>query len=383
MNSLKYSVKTIESLCREVFAALGFSAGEAAEITDVLLLADLYGIRSHGTQRLIRYHKAIGRDSVHVGAKPEIVFETPVSAVIDGHAGMGQLISRFAMNKAIEKAKAVGMAFVTVRNSNHFGIAGYYAKMACDEGLIGISSTNSESIMVHTGSKQALLGSNPIAFAMPAEPYPFLFDAATTVVPKGKLEVYRKADKPLAEGWGVDENGEVCTDAERVLACIDNKLGVGGILPLGGAGELSGGHKGYGFSMIAELLCSITSAGATANHHIRKPGEGAGTCHAFIAIDPAVFGDADGMKERLSVFLQELRDAKRASESVPIYTHGEKEQLSYERTLREGLDVDISTAAEMLKICAELGIDGEKYLGKIDVSGAKASIYDKLGNPNA
>ena len=139
----------------------------------------------------------------------------------------------------------------------------------------------------------------------------------------------------------------------------------------------------YGFSMIAELLCSITSAGATANHHVRRPGEGAGTCHAFIAIDPAIFGDADGMRERLSVFLQELRDAKRADESIPIYTHGEKEHISYERTLREGLDVDISTAAEMLKICAELGIDGEKYLGKIDVSGAKESIYDKLGNPNA
>jgi LDH2 family malate/lactate/ureidoglycolate dehydrogenase len=376
MNTVRYSVKTIEALTREVFEKLGFTESEAAQITDVLLLADLYGIRSHGTQRLIRYHKAIERKSVRVEAKPEIVFETPVSAVIDGHSGMGQLISVYAMEKAIEKAKTVGMAFVTVRNSNHFGIAGYYAKMACDKGLIGMTVTNSESIMVHTNSKQALLGSNPIAFAMPADPVPFLFDAATTVVPKGKLEVYRKADKPLGNGWAVDENGDVCTDSERVLHCIDGKLGVGGILPLGGAGEESGGHKGYGFSMICELLCAITSGGATANHHVRKAGEGAGTCHAFIAIDPAIFGDANAMKEHLSVFLQELRDAKRANPDVPIYTHGEKEQIASEAALRDGLDVDISTVAEILSTCEALGVDGKKYLGDVDVSGAKASIYD-------
>ncbi|MBO5270993.1 MAG: Ldh family oxidoreductase [Clostridia bacterium] len=376
MKSVRYSVSTVERLCCEVFEKLGFSAHDAARITDVLLLADLYGIRSHGTQRLIRYHKAIERKSVHVEAKPEIVFETPVSAVIDGHSGMGQLIALFAVEKAIEKAKNVGMAFVTVRNSNHYGIAGYYAKMACDAGMIGLSVTNSESIMVHTGSKQAVLGSNPIAFAMPAEPYPFLFDAATTVVPKGKLEVYRKADKPLGDGWGVDENGEVSRDPDRVLHCIDGKLGVGGILPLGGAGEESGGHKGYGFSMICELLCSITSSGATANHHVRKAGEGAGTCHAFLVIDPKIFGDPEGMKEHLSVFLSELREAKRANPETPIYTHGEKEQRAYEIALRDGLDVDISTVAEMLRICDELGVDGKAYLGDVDVSAAKESIYE-------
>ena len=157
--------------------------------------------------------------------------------------------------------------------------------------MIGLAATNSESIMVHTGSKQALLGSNPIAFAVPAEPYPFWFDAATTVVPKGKLEVYHKAGKPLHDGWGVDENGAVCSDAERVLGCIDGKKGVGGILPVGGADEASGSHKGYGFSMICEILCAITSGGATSNHHQRKAGEGAGTCHSFMVMDPAMFGN--------------------------------------------------------------------------------------------
>ena len=376
MGHIKYSVEVLERFCKDAFEKFGFSKEEAMQITDVLLLADLYGVKSHGAQRLVRYHKAIERGSVVVDAKPEIVFETPVSAVIDGHSGMGQIISLFAMNKAIEKAKQVGIAFVTVRNSNHYGIAGYYTKMACDQGLIGICTTNSESIMVHTGAKQAILGSNPIAFAMPAEPYPFWFDAATTVVPKGKLEVYYKAGKDLHDGWAIDDSGKVCRDAEKVLDCIDGKRGAGGILPVGGAYEASGSHKGYGFSMICELLCSITSGGATSNHHVRASGVGAGTCHAFIVIDPKIFGNEQEIKEHLSVFLQELRDAKRAEESTPIYTHGEKEALALEKHKRDGIEVDISTVSEMINICKYLGMNSVDYLGEIDVSAAKKGTYE-------
>lgn len=362
MDLLTFSVADIERFCKDAFVGFGFSKEEADEITDVLLLADLYGIRSHGTQRLVRYHQQIEKKSIHVGAKPEIVFETPVSAVIDGHAGMGQVIATFANKLAIEKAKKVGMAFVTVRNSNHFGIAGYYSKMACDEGMIGIATTNSESIMVHTGSKKAVLGSNPIAFAMPAEPYPFWFDAATTVVPRGKIEVYRKAEKPLHEGWAIDDTGKECTDAEKVLNCISAHAG-GGILPVGGSTEDSGSHKGYGYSMIAELLSSITSGGDTSNHHKRVPGEGAGSCHAFIVIDPKIFGDASEMKRHLSVFLEELRNADRANPDVPIYTHGEKEALSIEKRLKEGISIDPKTVSEMVDICDSLGMDSMAYLG--------------------
>lgn len=376
MVSIHYSIDVLERFCRDAFEKFGFTKEEAMQITDVLLLADLYGIQSHGTQRLVRYHKSIARGSVIVDAKPEIVFETPVSAVIDGHSGMGQLISVFAMNKAIEKAKQTGMAFVTVRNSNHYGIAGYYTKMACDRGLIGICTTNSESIMVHTGSKQAILGSNPIAFAMPAEPYPFWFDAATTVVPKGKLEVYYKADKPLNDGWAIDDSGKVCSDAKNVLDCIDGKRGAGGILPVGGASEESGSHKGYGFSMICELLCSITSGGATSNHHVRANGVGAGTCHAFIVIDPKIFGDAQAIREHLSVFLQELRDAARVDESTPIYTHGEKEAHALQKHRQEGIEVDVSTVSEMINICKYLNMDSVEYLGEIDVSAAKKGTYE-------
>ncbi|MBE6597787.1 MAG: Ldh family oxidoreductase [Ruminococcaceae bacterium] len=375
MGYVRYSVEALERFCNDAFIKFGFTREEAAEITDVLILAELYGIQSHGTQRLVRYHKSIENGCVRIDAKPEIVFETPVSAVIDGHAAMGQLTSVFAMKKAIEKAKKVGVAFVTVRNSNHYGIAGYYTKMACDQGLIGISATNTESIMVHTGSRQAVLGSNPIAFAMPAEPYPFWFDAATTVIPKGKLEVYHKADKELPSGWAVDSEGRECHIPEDALMCIDKKTGTGGILPIGGISEESGSHKGYGFSMICEILCSITSSGATSNHHKRVRGEGSGTCHSFIAIDPAIFGDTEEIKKNLSVFLEELRSAKRIDENIPIYTHGEKEILSYEKRLREGIDVDISTVGEMAAICKYLGMDTVEYLGDVDLSSAKETTY--------
>jgi LDH2 family malate/lactate/ureidoglycolate dehydrogenase len=146
---------------------------------------------------------------------------------------------------------------------------------------------------------------------------------------------------------------------------------------VGGNTELRGSHKGYGYSMICEILCSIISGGATSNHHVRIKGQGAGTCHSFIVIDPAIFGDPAEMKAHLSVFLQELRDAKRADENVPIYTHGEKEAIAYEKHMREGIDVDISTVSEMVDICQYLGMDTIDYLGEVDLTAAKKSFYTK------
>ena len=159
---------TLEKFCNDVFKAFGFGPEDASVISDVLLSSDLYGIESHGMQRMVRYHKGIEKGLIHVGAAPEVVFETPASAVIDGHSGMGQLIGVFAMKKAIEKAKTSGIGIVSVRNSNHYGIAGYYAQMASRCGLMGFSCTNSEAIMVPTFARKAMIGSNPIAVAVPA-----------------------------------------------------------------------------------------------------------------------------------------------------------------------------------------------------------------------
>ncbi len=372
MSNIRYSYEQLKTFCLDAFEKFGFTDSEAEKITDVLLLSDLYGIESHGMQRLVRYHKGIENGLIKVDAKPEIVFETPVSAVIEGNNGMGQLISIDAMNLAIKKAKENGIAIVSVRNSNHFGIAGYYAKMACDQGLIGFAMTNSEAIMVPTFSRLAMLGSNPIAISMPAKPYPFFFDASTTVVTRGKLEIYNKLSKPLPEGWALDENGNACTDAERVLKNIVGKNG-GGIMPLGGNTEQSGSHKGYGYGMICEIFTSIFSGGLTSNH-THKNGKG-GTCHGFMAINPDIFGDKSAMEERFSTLLQELRDAPKAEGQTRIYTHGEKEVFAYADRMKNGIDVNINTVAEMKNLCDYLGMDSIKYLGDVDFSSAKQSSY--------
>ncbi len=364
MGHLSFQVSLLERFCIDAFRQFGFTEDESKIITDVLLTSDIYGIESHGMQRLSRYHHGIEKGMIHPEAKPEVVFETPVSAVIEGHDGMGQLIAHKAMSIAIEKAKKSGMAVVTVRNSNHFGIAGYYAKMACNEGLIGFAFTNSEAIMVPTYSRLAMLGSNPISISMPADPYPFFFDASTTVVTRGKLEMYRKAEKPLPVGWALDKDGLPSQDAPDVLDNIIHKNG-GGIMPVGGSEELTGGHKGYGYGMLCEIFCSILSMGMTSNHtHI---GDKGGTCHGFMAIDPAVFGDPEAIKEHFSVFLQELRDAPKAQGHDRIYTHGEKEALAVEKKMKEGVPVDVKTLIEMKQMSDYLGMNFADYFGDIEL----------------
>lgn len=360
-NSINYSYEKLKKFCTDAFLKFGFNATESEIIVDVLLTSDLYGIESHGMQRLVRYHKGIEKGLIKIDAKPEIVFETPVSAVIEGNDGMGQLLGYKAMNIAIEKAKKTGMAIVTVRNSNHYGIAGYYAKMACKEGLIGMSMTNSEAIMVPTFGRLAMLGSNPIAIAMPAEPYDFFFDASTTVVTRGKLEIYNKLGKALPDGWALNSSGKGSSDASDVLKNIVAKAG-GGIMPLGGEFEQSGSHKGYGYGMLCEIFTSILSMGLTSNHtHIGGKG---GTCHGFIAIDPKVFGDAEAIKEHLSTLLKELRESPKAEGAERIYTHGEKEVYALEDRLKNGINVNINTVAEMVDLCNYLGMDVESYLGQ-------------------
>jgi len=355
-----WSYETLNSLCNDAFQKFGFSADEAKTITDVLLLSDIYGIESHGMQRMYRYYKSIQKGMIDVNAKGDVVFETPVSAVIDGHDGMGQIIGRKAMEMAIEKARKSGIGMVVVRNSNHYGIAGYYAKLACDQGLIGLSCTNTNPIMVPTYGRTAMLGTNPIAVAMPAEPYPFFFDASTTVVTRGKLEVYNKKGEPLHDGWALDKDGKPSNDAADVLDNIAAKNG-GGIMPLGGSTEDTGSHKGYGWAMVCELFSSILAVGTTSN----KTGSGGkgGICHGFMAIDPAIFGDAQAIKDHLSHYLEELRNSPKAEGQTRIYTHGEKEVEAEKRLMENGIPVNDNTMVEVYEMCQYLNMDFSKYFG--------------------
>lgn len=359
MGYVKWGYETLNRFCHDVFCKFGFSEEESETIKDVLLTADLFGIESHGMQRMVRYHKGIEKGTIHMDAAPEVIFETPVSAVIDGHNGMGQLISAFAMKKAIEKAKISGIGMVSVRESNHFGIAGYYAKMACDEGLLGMACTNSEAIMVPTFGKQAMLGSNPIAVAMPAEPYPFLFDGSTTVVTRGKLEMYNKMNKALPKGWALDKDGHESTDAPDVLGNIIAKKG-GGIMPLGGSEEVSGSHKGYGYGLLCELFSSVLSMGVTSEQCCTFKDK-TGICHGFMAVNPAIFGDADKIKEHFSRYLDTLRNSPKAEGKDRIYTHGEKEILAEEDRRENGIPVNDNTMVELADLCAYLNLDFGSY----------------------
>ena len=362
----------LNAFCQDAFEGFGFSPEEASIIKDVLMMSDMYGIQSHGMQRVVRYHKGIEKGLIDINAKPEVVFETPVSAVIEGHDAMGQLVGHFAMELAIKKAKESGIGIVSARNSNHYGIAGYYADLALKEGLIGFSCTNSEAIMVPTFARKAMLGSNPIAFTMPAEPFNFFFDASTTVVTRGKLEMYNKLGKELPNGWALNKDGKASQNAGEVLGNISDHVG-GGIMPLGGNTEQLGSHKGYGYGMLCEIFASIFSQGGTANKCMT--GGRSNICHGFMAINPAIFGNPEDVKKHFSTFLQELREAPKAEGADRIYTHGEKEAEAIEVCRKEGVPVIDKTVAELFDVCHLLKLDPKKYFGDYEPPKAVASNY--------
>ncbi|MCL2264775.1 MAG: Ldh family oxidoreductase [Treponema sp.] len=341
--------------CRRLFCAYGFSKEESIIITDVLVRADLYGIESHGIHRLVRYDQEITSGQVDIKAELEIVHETGVSAVIDAKKMMGQVASVRAMNLAIEKARSSGCAMVTVRNSNHYGIASYYTEMAAEKDLIGVSMTNTEAICVPTFGAQAMTGTNAMALAMPAEPYHFSYDASTTVVPRGKLEVFRKKNEPLPENWALDAEGRPSQDAALVIDNIIAKAG-GGIAPLGGLGTLHGGHKGYGLSVIVDLFSAVFSGGLTSNYVNRKP-DHTGICHFFMAVDYGIFGDKTAIKNGMSKFLREIRESKKAEGCSRIYTHGEKSTEMMKERVNGQIPVNEKTLEEMKAIAKRLGIE--------------------------
>ncbi len=353
------NVNEVRRFCEAVFTKRGYTPEESADITDVLLMADLYGIESHGIQRLIRYHLAIEEGSIIPGVRPDIVHQTPISAVIDAPKSMGQVLAKKGMNMAIEMAKSHGIGMVSVRGSNHYGIAGYYTDMAADADMIGISMTNTEAIAIPTYGKKAMLGTSPIAVCMPADPVNFWYDAATTVVTRGKLEVYKKQEQTLPSGWAADENGKDCGDANRVLANIIGKLG-GGIFPVGGYSEETGSHKGYGLGIIVELFTSIL-AGGTTSPHVRNSGN-ADTSFCLWAIDYGIFGDKKEIKARMSTLLREIRESPKADGQNRIFTHGEKEAESAAKKNKEGIPANEKTISEMKLIGEKLGLVMGDYI---------------------
>ena len=359
----RYNAARLADMVREVFLRSGYNATDAETITDVLLTSDRMGIESHGLQRLVLYQYGISISRINVNAKPTIIKDTPLSVVIDANAGMGQIVSKFAMETAIEKARKRGIGIALVRNSNHFGIAGYYSLMAAKAGLLGITMTNTQALVVPTFGRIPLLGTNPIAVSMPAEPYPFHLDMATSVVTGGKMEVYAKNNEPLPEGWAVDANGHVNTDPQEFVR--NRGKASGGLLPLGGAGTLYSGHKGYGLSLVVELMTGILSSG-TVSAFVRKVKEKEQCCHMFAAIDYEMFtDDKAGMEKQFSEFLNIFRNSEKAAGENRIYIPGEKEFESMAHADERGIVVSEGTLKELEKICRDKGLNPENYIVEV------------------
>lgn len=283
----RYNYKKLYELAVEMFIRYGFSREDSEKVADVILTSDRFGVESHGVNRLTLYPFGIDIGRIKVDAKPEVVEDRLSMAVIDAHDGMGQLASIQGMQLAIDKAKKYGVGMVSVRNSNHFGIAGYYSMMAAKQGLMGVSMTNAEALVVPTYAREPMFGTNPIAVTIPADPHPFHMDFATSVMTCGKMEVYAKIGHELQPGMLVDETGTTCLDPNVFLRIRDNKSNPaytektrGGIMPMGGEGMLFGGHKGYGLALLVDIMCAVMSHGAVSKG-VRVTKDKEKCCHFF------------------------------------------------------------------------------------------------------
>ncbi len=352
---------TLKNFCVRVLQQMDVPEEDARITANVLVTADLRGISSHGVARLRRYVNGIRDGMMIPRPETEVVTETPTTATIDGGGGLGQPVSHRAMEQAIGKAKQYGTGFVTVRNSNHYGIAGYYSMMALEHDCIGISSTNAAVLVVPTFGRDAMLGTNPISVAAPAGDEPaFVLDMATSTVPRGKLEVYKRLEKDIPLGWATDESGEPTTDTVRVLDNLKERAG-GGLLPLGGAGELLGGHKGYGLSLLVDVLCAVLSGAAYANRVYPKDEEGnplpSAIGHFFGAWRVDAFRPVDEFKAAMDDLQRRLKETPKAEGQDRIYIHGEKEHEAAERNAREGVPLNPKVAADLQAIGEELGVE--------------------------
>ncbi|MBN1249651.1 MAG: Ldh family oxidoreductase [Anaerolineae bacterium] len=336
-DEVRVDLVELESFCAHIFESLGLEEKDAAIAASVLVAADTRGIPSHGVARLPRYVYGLEIGLMRVDAEPEVLRETASSIVVHAHGAMGAPVSVKTMASVIRKARDVGVAMGCVRDSNHFGIAGYYAMMALEEGMLGIAMTNTAALGVPTFGREPLFGTNPIAFAAPADAEGgFVLDMATTVVARGKIEVYNRQGKALPEGWAVDAQGQAATDAAEILHNLTNQMG-GGILPLGGLGELFGGHKGYGLSVMVDILCGVLSGAAFGPDIADTPGSSARVGHFFGAVDVAAFRDPVAFRQDMDRLLHSLRTSAPAAGAERVYFAGLKEREHEEVCRAEGV----------------------------------------------
>jgi L-2-hydroxycarboxylate dehydrogenase (NAD+) len=355
------AAEVLHAFMVDVFTQLGTPPEEARICADVLIASDLRGIESHGVGRLKYYYDRIRAGVHHTRTEIEVVKETETTALLDGHHGMGHVIAYRAMRLAIDKARAHGLGAVSVRNSTHFGIAGYYPLMAAEEGMMGLAVTNARPSIVPTFGTEPMLGTNPIAFAAPSDlDYPFWFDAATSIAQRGKIEVADRAERPVPEGWVIDEDGEPLTDPGRILGALEESEG--GLLPLGGAGELLGGHKGYDLATIVEILSASLSGGAFMKDLLGFAPDGSRRPymigHFFLAIDIEHFLPVEVSRQITGGIMRALQASRKAPGQDQIYVAGEKEWEQEQIVRERGVPVNRNLRKELQVMRDELGIEG-------------------------
>ena len=357
--------KTITSFVTDAFVGYGIPRKDAEICADILLESDKRGIESHGVNRF----KPIYLDRIKAGIqKPvtefEVIKDFAATAVVDGHDGMGQVVGYKAMTMAIEKAKKYGMGMVVARNSCHYGIAGYYATMATDAGMIGITGTNARPSIAPTFGVENMLGTNPLTFGMPTdEEFPFVLDCATSIVQRGKIEYYARIGKDTPAGQVIGRNGEALTDSVEILD--DLNTGKAALAPLGGIGEDLAGYKGYGYATVVEILSAALQQGnflrALSGIGPNKEKIPFHLGHFFIAIDTEAFMGLEAFKKTAGDILRDLRNSEKAPGAERIYTAGEKEYLVWQKRKDSGVPINDAVQKELIAVRDELDLTQYKF----------------------
>ena len=374
----------ITDFVTDAFEGYGIPREEAKMCTDVLLESDKRGIESHGCNRF----KPIYLDRIKAGIQSpttnfEILKETETTAVVDGHNGMGQVIGTKAMQMAIDKAKKYGMGMVVVRNSCHYGIAGYYTSMATENGCIGMTGTNARPSVAPTLGTEGMFGTNPFTLGVPSdEAFDFNFDCATSITQNGKIEYYARIDEPVHPGTIINIDGTpVEGDAGEALKKI--RGGTAALTTLGGIGEALGGYKGYGFAMFVEFLSSVLQDGEYGKALDGKDEEGNirpyHLGHFFIAIDTNHFLGEELCRKKTGDIIRTIRASRKAPGEDRIYIAGEKEYEIWKEREPHGVPINESVQGEINAVRDELKLDytfpwEEGYTGYANDYKVKAHI---------
>jgi LDH2 family malate/lactate/ureidoglycolate dehydrogenase len=363
LNSVLIDTDILTDFCTRVFLALGVPESDAVSSAQVLVAANVRGIPSHGVGRLWRYVNGIESGLILPDAPVATLMDTPTSLVVNANGTMGAPVSIRTMERLIEKARTHGAAFGCVQDSNHFGIAGYYAMMAMEHDMLGIAMTNSGALAVPTFGCKPMLGTNPLAFAAPAGAEKgFVLDMSTTVITRGKVEVYDRLNQQLPNGWVVDRTGRPAHDPALILQDLSNRTG-GGILPLGGEGEMFGGHKGYGLAVMVDILCSVLCGAPFGPNVADTKNSSARVSHFFGAIKIDTFRDPDEFRQDMDRMLGDLRSSQPAEGCDRIYYAGLKEFEAEENSRRNGVDLLEKTYRQICEIGDRYGIHTPELVG--------------------